>query len=43
MKEDIEKDIHEYLEQNDNGEVSASVLWDACEAVMRGKLITGAT
>lgn len=24
---------------NDNGEVSPSILWDACKAVMRGKLI----
>jgi len=39
MKEKIEKEICEYVEQNDNGEVSPSVLWDACKAVMRGKLI----
>lgn len=43
MKEDIEKDICEYVEQNDNGEVSPSVLCDACKAVMRGKLIARAT
>ena len=43
MREDIEKDIQEYLEQNDNGEVSPSVLWDACKAVIRGKLIARAT
>lgn len=42
MKDDIEKDIGEYVEQNDNGEVSPSVLWDACKAVMRGKLIARA-
>lgn len=39
MKEEIEKEICEYVEQNDNGEVSPSILWDACKAVMRGKLI----
>lgn len=42
MKDDIEKDICEYVEQNDNGEVSPSVLWDACKVVMRGKLISRA-
>ena len=30
------------VEQNDNGEVSPSILWDACKAVMRGKLIARA-
>uniref|UniRef100_A0A3P8S6T2 exodeoxyribonuclease III n=1 Tax=Amphiprion percula TaxID=161767 RepID=A0A3P8S6T2_AMPPE len=39
MKEQIRKDIAEYLEQNDNGEVSPPMLWDACKAVLRGKLI----
>jgi len=27
------------LEENDNGEVSPPVLWDACKAVLRGKII----
>ena len=38
MKEQIKKDIAEYLEQNDNGEVSPPILWDACKAVLRGKI-----
>jgi len=29
----MKKDITEYLEQNDNGEVSP-VLWDACKTVL---------
>ena len=37
--EEFSKDITEYLELNDNGEVSPTVLWDACKAVMRGKVI----
>ena len=35
----MKKDITEYLEQSDNGEVSPPVLWDACKAVLRGKII----
>lgn len=42
-KEEIEKEISEYVELNDNGEVSPSTLWDACKAVMRGKLIARST
>ena len=39
MKEQIKKDFGEYWEQNDNGECSPPILWDACKAVLRGKLI----
>ena len=39
MKEQIKKDIGEYWEQNDNGECSPPILWDACKAVLRGKII----
>lgn len=39
MKEEIVKELQTYIEDNDNGEVSPSVLWDACKAVMRGKII----
>lgn len=39
MKEEMIKDIQSYIEENDNGEVSPSVLWDACKAVLRGKII----
>lgn len=37
--EQFAKEISDYLEYNDNGEVSPPVLWDACKAVMRGKVI----
>lgn len=33
------RDVQIYMEDNDNEEVSPSVLWDACKAVIRGKLI----
>ena len=36
--EQFAKEIQDYLEHNDNGEVSLPVLWDACKAVMRGKV-----
>ena len=39
MKEEYIKEIRMYVRENDNGEVSPSVLWDACKAVIRGKLI----
>lgn len=38
-KEEFIKEIQMYVRENDNGEVSPSVLWDACKAVIRGKLI----
>lgn len=39
MRDQMKKDITEYLEQNDNGEVSPPILWDACKAVLRGQII----
>ena len=39
IKQKIEKEIKTYLELNDNGEVTPSVLWDALKAVLRGKII----
>ena len=39
IKEKIRKEIKIYLELNDNGEVTPSVLWDALKAVLRGKII----
>jgi len=39
MKDQIRKDIADFLEQNDNGEVTPPILWDACKAVLRGKII----
>lgn len=43
MKEEFTKEIQMYVKENDNGEVSPSVLWDACKAVIRGKLIAKST
>lgn len=39
MKEQIRDDIKNYLSDNDNKEVSPSILWDALKAVVRGKII----
>nr|XP_033818220.1 uncharacterized protein LOC117368600 [Geotrypetes seraphini] len=35
----VEDTMREYLEMNDNGEVSDAILWDALKAVIRGELI----
>uniref|UniRef100_A0AAR2KHU4 Endonuclease/exonuclease/phosphatase domain-containing protein n=1 Tax=Pygocentrus nattereri TaxID=42514 RepID=A0AAR2KHU4_PYGNA len=35
----LKNDIEEYLVQNDKGDVSPSIIWDAMKAVMRGKVI----
>lgn len=37
--EQFAREIQEYLAFNDNGEVSPPILWDACKAVMRGRVI----
>lgn len=37
--EEFIKKVNEFLEVNDNGEVSPSTLWDTAKAVLRGKLI----
>ena len=39
MRDQIRTDIKNYLEENDNGEVSTPILWDALKAVLRGKII----
>ncbi len=36
--EQFAREIQEYLEFNDNQEVSPPILWDACKAVMRGRV-----
>lgn len=38
-KERIKADITKYIEENDNGAVDPTILWDAMKAVIRGKLI----
>lgn len=37
--QDIKDELKNFLEHNDNDEVSASTLWDAAKAVLRGKII----
>ncbi len=39
MKEEIKKEMQTYINDNDNGAVSLSVLLNACKAVLRGKII----
>lgn len=36
---EIKDNVKEYLEINDNGEVSPVTLWDGGKAVLRGKII----
>lgn len=38
IKEEIKQEIKIYLEDNDNEAVPPNILWDACKAVLRGKL-----
>lgn len=39
IKEELEKEINNYFELNDTGEVEPPMLWDAFKAVMRGNII----
>jgi len=39
MRQQIRTDIKNYLDENDNGEVSPQMLWDASKAILRGKII----
>lgn len=39
FKEQIKKEIQDFLDTNDNGEVSPPILWDTLKAVIRGKII----
>lgn len=43
VKYEIKQDIKVYIEDNDKGDVSPEILWDACKAVLRGKFIAKAT
>lgn len=38
--EKIKKDIKEFMELNNSGEISPAIIWDTLKAVMRGKLIS---
>ncbi len=40
IMETLKKDISDYLELNDSGEVTPTILWDTLKAVVRGKLIS---
>uniref|UniRef100_A0A3P9LA26 Reverse transcriptase domain-containing protein n=1 Tax=Oryzias latipes TaxID=8090 RepID=A0A3P9LA26_ORYLA len=40
IKEELGKEIEMYFEDNDNGEVSPTTVWDAYKAVLRGKIIS---
>ncbi len=37
--QNIKDELENFLEHNDNGEVSVSTLWDTAKAVLRGKII----
>lgn len=37
---ELKGDITKYREENDNGEVEPTILWDALKAVIRGRLIS---
>lgn len=39
LVERTKEDIKRYIEDNDNGEVDPTILWDALKAVIRGKLM----
>lgn len=39
FKKQMSNDIQMYIIENDNGEISPPILWDAAKAVLRGKLI----
>ena len=38
-KERVREELQAYIDDNNNGEVDPTVVWDAMKAVMRGKLI----
>lgn len=40
VKVDLEKEIKTYFNENNNGEVSFPIVWDAFKAVLRGKIIS---
>ena len=39
IQQELSDGLKEYLDINDNGEVTPSILWDGSQAVMRGKII----
>lgn len=42
LRKEMSNEIKTYIKENDNGEVSPSILWEALKAVLRGKIITAA-
>lgn len=41
--EDMKKEIRQYVDENNDGEVQPTMVWDALKAVVRGKLIARTT
>lgn len=39
IKEELKQGIGTYMQDNESGEVSPVILWDACKAVLSGKII----
>lgn len=39
VQKQIQQEFQTYLQDNDNGEVSQIILWDAAKAVIQGKII----
>lgn len=39
MVQNIREEFKNYLDQNDNGEVLLSTLWETAKVVLRGKII----
>lgn len=43
FKQQMSNEIKVYIKENDNGEVSPPILWDAAKAVLRGRIIAVAS
>lgn len=43
LVERMKEDINRYIEENDNGEVDPTILWDTLKAVIRGNLMAYTT
>lgn len=39
IQQELRERLKQYMDINDNGEVTPSILWDAAKAVMRGQII----
>lgn len=43
FKSEMKEEFKRYLEENDNGEIDSTVLWDTLKAVIRGRIISFGT